>query len=329
MIGFRMTVGSLAAVFASLVFATAAQATFPGKNGKIAFSGNYCCDSSGFYGAQIAIVNPPDLFGRVTDLTPANAFDAMPAWSPDGTKVAFGSDRAYGSTQYSDIYVMNADGTGLTRLTTDGASYDPAWSPDGKKIAFVSYRAGFPGGIYVMNADGTAQTMIESFNSPTGQYQSSVPKWSPDGRRIAFAVYDPPPDASGVGGIYVMNADGSDVTQLTHDPADENPDWSPNGMKIAFDSAGRGTGFIWVINADGTGLTQLTNNVNPAFRETYDDNPVWSPDGTKIAYASNRVLATSQPSQLHIWEMDANGTLQRQLTSGLGEADPSWQALPR
>jgi len=126
-------------------------------------------------------------------------------------KIAFASDR---SGNY-DIYVMNEDGTGVTRLTRNAAvDWDPTWAPDGTKIAFASDR---PRGhdIYVMNADGTGVTRLTR-----GAAYDYDPAWSPDGSRIAFAR-----DVSRGRGIYVMNADGTGLTRLTRWRGDYEPAW--------------------------------------------------------------------------------------------------------
>ena len=246
-----------------------------------------------------------------TRLTYDEAFDSFPAWSPDGRRIAFDSDR----DGNSEVYVMNADGSGVTRLTyNDAFDVFPAWSPDGRRIAFDSDRDGNLE-IYVMNADGTGVTRLTYNNAGDG-----FPDWSPDGRRIAFgtgrdgnpAIYVM--DASGVTRltqndaldvapawspdgrriafaserdgnleIYVMNADGSGVIRLTYNGArDLAPDWSPDGRRIAFHSNREGNWEIYAMNADGSGLTRLTYNV------ARDFSPAWSPDGRRIAFDSDR-----------------------------------------
>ena len=138
------------------------------------------------------------------------------SWSPDGTKIAFSSDRDGG---LQEIYVMNADGSGQTRLTiTSAYNFFPSWSPDGAKIAFTSSRnGGFQ--IFVMNADGSGQTNLSTV--PVGE--DIAPAWSPDGTKIAFTSSR---DASRE--IYVMNADGSNHVRLTSNVADEGaPNWQP------------------------------------------------------------------------------------------------------
>jgi TolB protein len=156
---------------------------------------------------------------NLTDYPGGN--DADPAWSPDGTRIAFVSGRAQ---HYTDVYVMGADGTGQIRLTeSPGLDSGPAWSPDGSRIAFVSEREGaLNPEIYVMNADGTGQTNLAN-NSRFDQH----PTWSPGGSQIAFASGD----LAGNPEIYVMNADGTGQTNLTDNPAfDADPAWSPDGQ---------------------------------------------------------------------------------------------------
>ena len=129
-------------------------------------------------------------------------------------KIAFVSDR----DGNDEIYVMDADGSNLTRLTNNPAIDDsPAWSPDGTKIAFVSYRDGNEE-IYIVDADGSSQTRLTD-NSASDCF----PSWSPDGTKIAFSS-----DRDGNDEIYVVDADGSSQTRLTDNSADDDqPEWSP------------------------------------------------------------------------------------------------------
>ena len=179
--------------------------------------------------------------------------DWNPAWSPDGSRIAF--DRNSGSSSRADIYIMNADGTGLRPLT-GGDWFDarPAWSPDGRKIAF--YR---DGAINVMNGDGSGVTKL----TDGGAY----PSWSPDGSSIAFWS-----GQSGSRAVYVMNADGSGRTQITNDTLNaSNPSWSPDGQSIAF----QGEGGIFISSADGSNVVRIALN---------GQTPVWSPDSRMILY---------------------------------------------
>jgi hypothetical protein len=232
---------------------------------------------------------------------PATDFD--PAWSPDGTRIAFRSQR----DGNDEIYIMNADGTCQINLTNDPTDdWSPAWSPDGTQIAFAHF---FDGNSYsdiaVINADGTN---LKRLTTSSGEY----PAWSPNGTRIAFASA-----RAGNYDIYVMNADGSAQTQLTNGPAyDMSPTWSPDGAQIAFDTQsdlfppkeiGIGPEFeIHVINADGTGNTRLTNNT------AEDRFPTWAPN-TKIVFARNGSL----------FIMNADGSDQSLLFNG--GSFPAWR----
>ena len=166
-------------------------------------------------------VDETRLFGRMpewTNLT-ANSLggDEYPAWSPDGTKIAFHSYR----DGNWEIYVMNTDGSGQTRLTNNpGEDTHPAWSPDGGRLIFNSATIGYTD-IYVINADGTGLSPLT--NDPAPEYD---PAWSPDGSMIAFtrAIDSDPRRAH----IYLMQADGSRQKQVTNTPAsDWNPVWQP------------------------------------------------------------------------------------------------------
>jgi Tol biopolymer transport system component len=209
-------------------------------------------------------------------LTDGSAADISPAWSPDGSRIAFVSDR----DGNREIYVMNADGTGQTRLTNhpleDGS---PSWSPDGRLILFVSNRdvdpqlpANSPSlyvpEIYVMNPDGSDQRNL----SKNDEYDN-FPTWAPAGDRIAFVS-----GRDGNAEIYVMKADGSEQRRLTsYECADGPPTWSPDGRRLAFTRwfheppYGDGTAEIFVIDVDGKNETRLTDNPG------WDWLPAWSP----------------------------------------------------
>jgi Tol biopolymer transport system component len=179
-----------------------------------------------------------------------------------------------------DVYVMNADGSEVARLTDDpAADFDPTWSPDGSRIAFRSHRDGNEE-VYIMNADGSDQQNLS--NAAGGDYS---PAWSPDGRWIAFMS-----DRGGNPNVWVIRPDGSELRQVTDLAGiSEYPTWSPDSRRIAFHCTfgrvlpnGTGDFEICVVNADGAELTQLTDAPGES------KLPAWSPDGAKIAFQSSR-----------------------------------------
>jgi Tol biopolymer transport system component len=177
--------------------------------GKIAF------DNGGPTAGDIFVINPDG--SGLEQLTDAPAErNIRPDWSPNGQKIAFTSKR----DGNDEIYVMNADGTEPTRLTSNTFSdIAPAWSPDGRKIVFQSNRDGNTE-IYVMNADGSDQTRLTNYH---GRDQDA--DWSPNGRTIVFEQ-DIEPISDGVLEVFVMNADGSDPTPLTGLPSENShPGW--------------------------------------------------------------------------------------------------------
>ena len=212
-----------------------------------------------------------------TRLTSNRGFDENPVFSPNGSMIAFASTRdapiacpgdrlPTACVPYSEIYVMDADGSNLVRLTTNSTlDRFPMISPDGSTIAFTANRDGNTE-IYVMNTDGSNQTRIT--NRPGGDSQ---PGWSPDGARIAWR--SSPVEQPEIGDIWVMNADGTDPIRLTDDPADDlRPAWSPSGTRIAFRSLRTGSdGDIFVMKEDGSKQEPLTDD--PAF----DAYPDWQP----------------------------------------------------
>jgi Tol biopolymer transport system component len=163
------------------------------------------------------------------DLTNGSDWGRNPAWSPDGTKIAFSTT--------TEIWVMNADGTDRKKLSDTGQYFWPAWSRDGTKIAFYS-ASGRNTDIWIVNADGTGQTKLTN--------NGGMSAWSPDGK-ITFI---------GEGGIWIMNADGSDQ-KIFMPVGTGSLAWSPDSSRIAIVCDVASGTDIWVMNADGTNKVRL------------------------------------------------------------------------
>jgi Tol biopolymer transport system component len=188
-----------------------------------------------------------------------------------------------------DIQRMNADGSGLTTvLSTDieDCAGGPVWSPDGGIILLFQRL-----NLYTMAPDGSGFAQLTSFDRP-GAYLDGW-DWSPDGTRIVFARETP----RGVGRLFVMNADGSEITQIAEcdrrvclgGERDAEPVWSPDGDLIAFARARN----IYVVGPDGGRATRLTHcRATYRYRRCTKSGPVWSPDGTRIAFraGAGRIL---------------------------------------
>lgn len=202
-------------------------------------------------------------------LTTYGGFDLEPSWLPTN-KIVFAAGSGQG---YEDVYTMNNDGTGRTRLTT-ATDFDEYadWSPDGSKIAYTSV-GGQKGGakqIWIMNSDGSNKHRIST------EYAIQA-AWSPDGKKIAFKCY------RGGYNICVMNSDGTNIKQLTQESANtHDPDWSPDGSKIIYSSARDGDWELYTMNPDGTNKRQITYN------SVEDNFPSFSPDGKYIVFSSFR-----------------------------------------
>jgi hypothetical protein len=233
-----------------------------------------------------------------------SGFLSAPSWSPDGSKIAFISDRN-GST---DVWVVDSGGGNPVNLTDDEAGdHSPAWSPDGQWIAFASLRDSLYWELYVMRADGADVQRLTWWEDAS----DLSPSWSPDGTRLAFAS-----KRDGNWEIYTMDRDGSNLVRLTDHPADDtNPAWSPDGSRIAFESLREGYAEIFVIAVMGG---EPINVSNAPFSSEH--GPTWSPDGGRVAFYSDR------DGEWDIYVMASDGSDVAKLTGdNSNDQVPAWR----
>jgi Tol biopolymer transport system component len=313
------------AVLALLALSAATAQAWPGLNGYMAYGSN----RTGSQFSDDIYVSPLDAESPLR-LTFRRADDGQPTWSPDGRRLAFKTAQ-FGSNQ---LAVINADGTGETLLTRTFrfSEGQPAWSPDATKLLYRRT----PENPLVQDADTWVLDVAASAKDPTQPVARAVllrtgderyPSYSPDGTQIAFRGDLDLAEPSGDEEIYVMNADGTNVRQLTSNADfDSAPSWSPDGKRILFERAPAGTFVpgteaqekdIYVMHADGTHVRRLTDSPG------IDEGPEFSPDGTKVAFSSAR------DGQQEIYVMDADGSNPRRLTDDPSrDESPDWQGLP-
>lgn len=217
-----------------------------------------------------------------------------PTVSASDGKIVFQSGR----DGNNEVYIMNADGSGQTRLTNNPASdTQPAISHDGNRVVFTSNRDG-NNEIYIMNADGTGQARLTTFADA-----DALASFSPDGSRIVFNRLVGPNAEFGNNDLFVMNADGTGQTNITNTtPAESAAMFSPDGSKIVYVFFEKGNRDIHIMNADGTGKTPLSPH--PAS----DGGPSFTPDG-RVGFHSNRT------GNNEIYLVHANGSGLTQVTT--------------
>ena len=259
----------------------------------------------------------PDLFtldvvtGAATKLTTSAGFaELQPAWSPDGGRILY--VRRARLSGRPDLFVMNANGRGRTRLTsTPVPERDPSWSPDGTGLVYAARTApGEPFRIFVARADGSGREQLTSQKAGS----DTAPVWSPDGTRIAF-VSD---RDGGFPELYLMNADGTGVKRLTTNALiDANPSWSPDGTRVVFERCCEsGTSDLFTIDVTTRAEVSVT-----ASASTQEFDPSWSPDGTRIAYDAFEV----GQGNIDIWVVNADGSSPLRLTQQVGpDLSPDW-----
>jgi TolB protein len=300
--------------------AVSAQATTPGTNGQILFSG----DVGGH--SQLFTIRPDGT--GLTRLTHLRADALQGAWSPDGTRIALERDFA----RHAAVYVMGVDTSGLRQLSPrrftfpGGFAGEPGWSPNGRLIVF---------GREIHNKKGD-DILDQGLNviAPSGRHFRKLTNgrkarsfdgggsFSPDSKRIAFfrtrASKQNSSEPGNSAAIFTVGVNGRGLKRLTSYSADyANPSWSPDGTKILFhsytESRPRKSANLFTVRPDGTGLTQLTNFSGGGLQAFGVE---WSPDGTQIAY--HKVGAGIND----LFLLNADGTNERRLTHLGPKANP-------
>ena len=225
----------------------------------------YAANNTGYWGIYMLDLDSGQETAVLSDSTYDNS---GPTWSPDGTKIAFHSQRN-GNT---DIYLLDVADGNVRRLTThENSDLFPVWSPDNRQLAFYSTRNGNYD-LYSIDVDTLALRQLTSTS-----FSETTPNWSPDGTQLLFeTAHNDNSD------IYLLNLSDLTMEAFLNTPANElSAVWSPDGSRIVFSSdEGGGDYELFVINADGTDMRQLTTN---AVKDIY---PTWSPDGSQLVYES-------------------------------------------
>ena len=200
-----------------------------------------------------------DRFGKGRTLLVSHYLSGQPAWSPDGTKIAFEGTLSGPQGDYGRIFVVNRDGTGLRQLTPEVApdyqfDYTASWSPDGTQLVFS--RSGV---LYFINADGTGVV--------SSGVRGANPAWSPDGSQIAYESVN-----AGNDGIWAMDMSFTPRRLTTAIQQDEYPRWSPDGSQLVFERLENNVFHLYKVGADGSGVARVTNGSPDEFE------PNWTPN---------------------------------------------------
>jgi TolB protein len=340
-----IAVASAAGVGTAMLMPGRSEATPPGTNGAVAFQ-RFAGPREDARTAQIFTRSPS---GEVKKLTRFNGGAFDPAWSPDGSRIAF--ERWFARAKKPDqLFTMAADGSDVRKLTSgcgpprclwdDWASY----APDGGRIAFVrAYgplrhkrfnehdELDYPSAadIMVVDAAGGAPTLVRHFTADPQPEPGGV-AWSPDGTRfvVALSTLKQPTKHTNVSSaLFVMNSDGSAERRITPWALGAgNPDWSPDGSTIVFNSQGGHSHNIHVVQPGGSGLKQLLKGNSADVGLGPVENPSWSPDGKEIILTAPKKRGNYVQADIYTLATDGSN-VKPLVVSAKMEHAVAWQPL--
>lgn len=317
-----LTAGLLSIITMAALVQAPAQAAFPGDNGRLAYVQGVLESGT----ADIDTANPDG--SDVQQLTTTG--DALhPSWSPAGDRILFTRLTSL-DTGDSDLWVMSADGSDKTRLTTGPAiDEDASWAPDGRRVVFSSNRSG---SVQLHVLDLATGSIRRITSRGTTHAFAREPSWSPRGTVIAFSR------SSSTGqDLYTVRPNGTGLHRLTATArADENsPDWAPSGTRLTYTRHTRSAGSVcthavFTITSDGTRARKVFDT------DCEDWHSAWSPDGRRIALHSDGPSVDGSRPQAGIWTVAPDGTARSfvSTTAGsgtfpdLGGDFPDWQPIP-
>src|SRR5438093_7028171 len=289
---------------------TAAHATWPGSNGRIAFWD--------FFSGQIWAVNPDGSGLAQLTHTPDGRTAAAPKWSPDSTHIVFESDMG-GPPR---IWIMDATGGDQHQIVGDHrgfADLSPSFTPNGRRVVYTRCLPDGGCALWRVRIDGTHRVALTPFQEEVFDFGAAV---SPDGEQIAFGRFS----AGGIiAQIYVMESDGSGTVAVTPPRLEAfNPNWTADGEHILFgNNCCRANSDLFVMDPDGTDRRKLTATTFPA-------NSVpgsFSPEGDQIVFASDRRY--DDLCCVDLFLSDAEGANESLLRTGIiGALDPQWGSAP-
>jgi Tol biopolymer transport system component len=235
-----------------------------------------------------------------------STYDESPTWSPDGKRIAY--HRGHGTWVGISIWVVNSDGSGDTKIA-NGAW--PSWSPDGTLIAFTNYESDYNCQIYLVNPDGNG------LNNLTSGPHDVFPEWSPDG--TIFFVRRMISCKNLTGDIFSIQADGSNLKQLTNYGHVGGFGISPDGKTIAYHDTANKQIMIYKLDSNGPPRSIFNLDFNVKFVR-----PSWSPDGVTIAIAATN-WSIYEGSKLYLVNADGSGFVEVPIAGGVGVWDPVWR----